>query len=206
MIFRVVANDDIPFEKRVEVETNEGPDDVSIDSKAFGEIVVKGGNDNVVVTAGSIVNGGDGDDTIVGSAFADLLGGDDGDDVITGGGGFDNLTGDIGNDILIDTSSNRNCLSGGQGNDLLIDGPGSDFLNGDEEFCGDAQVADLTGEEPGASGGGNDDIVTGGGNDFVVAGRATMKSACTRPVSLRPTIPSGRMASRSMATMARTRS
>lgn len=169
VIFRVVANDDKPFEKKVDITTGDGADDVSIDSTAFAEISVNGGPDTVIVTAGSSVNGGPGDDRITGSAFKDVLDGDAGDDVINGGDGEDILIGDLGNDVLIDTSEDGNCLQGGPDNDLIVGGPGADFLNGDTGVCSAAGFALLepteVGDDPG-----EDTIVTGGGADHVVAG------------------------------------
>ena len=66
--------------------------------------------------------GDDGDDTIVGSAFADDLTGDIGDDVLRGNAGDDELSGGEGNDRLL----------GGAGDDALFASAGSDTLDGGE--------------------------------------------------------------------------
>jgi len=60
--------------------------------------------------------GGEGDDTLTGSASADELDGGPGNDTLTGGDGDDTLIGGPGNDTLI----------GGRGADLMIGGEGDD--------------------------------------------------------------------------------
>ena len=47
------------------------------------------------------IDGGPGNDTLLGSNGADLLLGGEGDDVLTGGPGTDNLDGGPGNNIVI---------------------------------------------------------------------------------------------------------
>ena len=143
---------------------------MSIDSTEFGAVRVNAGDDKVSVTAGSTVTGGPGIDHITGSDHTDFPEQSPEDDTLLGGGAFDSLLGEDGNDRLLDTSPDGNCLSGNDGNDQIIDGPGADFLNGDEAFCG----AD-TAPDPKEDGGfpGNDGvIITGGGSDVVVAGNS----------------------------------
>ena len=68
--------------------------------------------------------GGDGDDTLTGSAAADELDGGPGNDSLFGRGGNDTLVGGTGNDVL----------NGGTGADLMIGGAGDDqfvWLPGD---------------------------------------------------------------------------
>ena len=60
--------------------------------------------------------GGEGDDTLTGSASADVLEGGAGNDTLLGRGGDDTLMGGDGNDIL----------NGGQGTDLMVGGAGDD--------------------------------------------------------------------------------
>lgn len=62
------------------------------------------------------INGGSGDDVLLGNSGADLLLGGGGNDVLTAGAGNDVLEGGSGNDVL----------TGGQGNDSLIGGAGTD--------------------------------------------------------------------------------
>jgi len=73
--------------------------------------------------------GGRGDDTIVAGSGNDAVFGYDGDDLLDGGSGLDFLSGGSGNDILLG-GSGCDWLSGGRGRDLLIGGWGSDTLLG----------------------------------------------------------------------------
>lgn len=77
--------------------------------------------DDVLVandTLASVLNGGQGNDTLWGQAGDDTLRGDAGDDTLRGGAGNDVLVGGAGNDKLV----------GGQGADRFVFGPGHDEL------------------------------------------------------------------------------
>lgn len=102
------------------------------------------GNDTIDCTnasPGKLIQGGEGNDTITGTAFIDIIygsGGNDtltgggGDDVLFGGAGDDTVTGSEGDDILIGEAG-ADTLSGGVGNDTLdgLPADGSmDTLNG----------------------------------------------------------------------------
>ena len=82
----------------------------------------RNGNDTVDGSALSIpirVNGGAGDDSLVGGSNSDVLNGDAGNDVITGGAGlWDVLAGGDGNDLLTDSDGVLGAV-GGNGNDVL---------------------------------------------------------------------------------------
>ncbi len=88
-----------------------------------------GGDDSITATEGVgaltqlSVDGGAGNDTIVGSDGPDLLAGGEGNDTISGGGGDDRIVGDRGADTM----------NGGAGDDTLVwnNGDGSDVVNGD---------------------------------------------------------------------------
>lgn len=75
-----------------------------------------------------IFHGNAGDDTIVADGAASLahitLNGGAGDDFVVGGNGSDSLFGELGNDTL-QGGSGRNGLDGGDGDDLIINGDGS---------------------------------------------------------------------------------
>ena len=94
------------------------------------------------------VIGGDGADTIIGSAQNDLLNGRGGRDQIFGGDGNDRLLGGGSNDLLVggngkDTllgNSGVDTLSGGEGNDRLVGGNNRTVLR-EENFSGDITVA-----------------------------------------------------------------
>jgi len=101
-----------------------------------------GRRDNLATDVENVI-GSPGDDTITGSADANLLHGYGGNDHLVGGGGNDELAGDngsdtldggTGNDTLIGDfffgDSGSDTLNGEGGNDLLDGGPGADLLNG----------------------------------------------------------------------------
>ena len=89
------------------------------------------GNDHVDASAATLsgklsLNGGEGDDTLIGSANSDELSGVWGNDTLSGGDGNDTL-------------------SGGAGNDRLIGGPGADtfvFDDGGQDVVEDFQAGD----------------------------------------------------------------
>jgi len=73
------------------------------------------------------VDGGDGNDVIVGSNNNDLLWGGRGNDTISGENGNDQVAGGPGNDKLFGNDGNDN-IEGGSGNDLIVGGKGVDKL------------------------------------------------------------------------------
>ena len=77
------------------------------------------------------IQGGFGNDTLVGSAGANLIAGGGGADAITGNAGNDTLLGDGGNDTLLGGDGNDS-LRGGQGNDSMNAGNGNDTLDGSD--------------------------------------------------------------------------
>ncbi|NEP87386.1 MAG: calcium-binding protein [Okeania sp. SIO2C2] len=88
------------------------------------------------------LNGGNGDDTIVGLNGADTLVGGVGDDEIIGSRGSDSLYGQDGNDVLQGRQDNDH-LFGGDGNDVLNGGQGRDRINGgagDDTLTGGASI------------------------------------------------------------------
>ncbi len=76
--------------------------------------------------------GGQGDDTLTGSANADELDGGPGNDTLFGRDGNDHLIGGEGNDILVGGRGN-DVISGGEGDDQIVwnPGDGSDVVEGD---------------------------------------------------------------------------
>ncbi len=112
-----------------------------------------------------IANGGDGNDTILGSVNPDTLTGGAGNDLIDGGNRNDVIDGGVGNDTI----------TGGAGNDVIVGGPenvtGDDTDNdvidggtGDDFIDGAAGDDDLMGGE------GHDTILGGNGNDTLDGG------------------------------------
>jgi VCBS repeat-containing protein len=73
--------------------------------------------------------GGNGNDTLTGTAGADLLLGQNGNDTLVGLGGNDLLCGGSGNDTL-SGGEGDDTMVGGMGNDTLTGGPGGDRFSG----------------------------------------------------------------------------
>ena len=107
------------------------------------------------------VQGGTGDDTIIGAttSTSDYLRGGDGDDSIQGGVGFDDINGNKGNDTIQgDLTVGNDWLVGGQNNDSITAHAGANLLYGN---LGNDTL----------QGGGGADILRGGqGDDIVFAG------------------------------------
>jgi hypothetical protein len=98
----------------------------------------KGGTSsaNVSVAVGGTQIGGNGNDTLTGTAGNDLLNGGNGDDSLIGNAGNDTLIGGNGTDFLVGSAGNdllkgdngSDTLRGGLGNDTLIGGLGADVF------------------------------------------------------------------------------
>ena len=84
---------------------------------------------------GAVLDGGDGDDTILGSELNDTAVGGAGADVINGYGGADDIDGESGDDEIVGGSGD-DTLKGGSGRDLLTPGTGKDQVNGGTGFDG----------------------------------------------------------------------
>ncbi len=120
------------------------------------------------------IDGGAGDDTIIGSNGKDLLFGGDGNDDIQGGLGEDELQGGAGDDVLYGGAGtdalfgggDNDRLFGGAGFDMVYGGLGDDYLEAGDDLLGDILYGD------GDSGGpaGNDSIIGGDGIDFIYGG------------------------------------
>ncbi len=104
----------------------------------------------------AVVDGGDGNDQIIGGGGAEFLFGGAGSDFIIGGGDRDEIMGGAGDDILYgdDFGYNRTNASdsmwGEAGDDILHGGKGVDFLaggEGDDLIYGGIDDDELTGEE-----------------------------------------------------------
>ncbi|WP_220720349.1 retention module-containing protein [Agarivorans litoreus] len=86
---------------------------------------------------GSSIDGGEGDEVLVGNEAANAIDGDAGDDALVGYAGDDQLDGGVGEDLLI----------GGQGNDILTGGDDSDmfaWLDGDDQGSSNDTITDFT--------------------------------------------------------------
>jgi Ca2+-binding RTX toxin-like protein len=103
-----------------------GDDTVENSGLMTGRTLLGDGNDTYIGTAGEhdgTVEGGLGDDQLLGGDHADWFFGDDGNDSLTGGGGDDYLEGDAGDDVL-NGGAGADVLSGGAGNDIFQFGAG----------------------------------------------------------------------------------
>jgi Ca2+-binding RTX toxin-like protein len=137
---------------------------------------VGGNRFNASAFAGQVsLFGGTGDDTLTGSAGADLLDGGDGDDALSGLAGGDSLSGGNGNDTLVgkggvggDAAANR--LDGGAGNDSLFGSTGDDTLLGG---LGNDSLSGQGGQDSLAGGDGNDTMAGGLEFDTLDGGAGT---------------------------------
>ncbi len=106
-------------------------------------------------TGGLVVGGDNTNDTITGTALADVLGGLGGTDTLDGLAGNDSLNGGSGNDTL----------NGGDDNDILIGGLGNDTLNGGAgndtaDYAGAGAGVSVNLTTGASSGGGGADTLT----------------------------------------------
>ena len=163
-----------------------GGDDYVVDNGDNNTINLGDGNDTVDGTNGngSTIDGGSGDDNIIGTPGVDTITGDDGDDslvggssndIIDGGAGIDILQGSAGDDTLsgeagtdtLDGGDGSDTLNGGDGDDTLIGGIGNDTLNGGlgadqlQGSAGDDKIFGESGTDS-LSGGDGDDVLAGG--------------------------------------------
>ena len=127
------------------------------------------GDDRIEVatemTRNVILDGGAGDDTLIGGGGQNVLLGDTGDDSLVGNANDDELHGGDGNDTLRGLAGSDR-LYGDKGNDDLDGGAGSDFQFGgddiDKIFAGSGQLGDVI-----YGGEGNDELLGGDGIDII---------------------------------------
>ena len=119
------------------------------------------GNDTITGTAfADVINSGGGNDTVTGLAGDDVINAGDGNNTVTGGLGDDTITAGTGSDTLTGSEGNDS-LNGSTGIDTISGGPGADQLVGPNN---DSSVDTV-------SGGGGNDVCTGPGLDFdIVSG------------------------------------
>jgi SdrD B-like domain/RTX calcium-binding nonapeptide repeat (4 copies) len=123
-----------------------GDDRITIDPAIVLTTRIEGGNgDDTIIGGGGMdsILGGRGNDSIYGGAADDTIDGGAGDDMIYGGAGKDSILGHTGNDLI----------DGDAGDDYIFDVAGNDSINGSN---GNDFIDDRTGM----------DLITGGkGND-----------------------------------------
>jgi Ca2+-binding RTX toxin-like protein len=134
---------DFSFQRReiseIAVNAGNGDDSVRIDESngVFGDTIpttIDGGNGNDRLVGGAgdeTVLGGNGNDSLVGGAGAGTLDGGNGNDTLAGGNGAEKLLGGNGNDSIDGNKGNDVALMG-NGNDTFIwdPGDGSDAVEG----------------------------------------------------------------------------
>ncbi|MFO1201061.1 MAG: hypothetical protein U1E58_00280 [Tabrizicola sp.] len=125
------------------------------------------GNDTLLGDGqGNLLLGGAGQDWLEGRTGADTLLGGDGHDTLLGGEEADRLEGGSGNDRL-DGGTGDDALIGGEGNDLLMGGEGADRLEGN---AGEDRLEGSTGSDQLAGGEGNDQLLGGSEDDILDGG------------------------------------
>ncbi len=144
-----------------------GAGDNVLDVSAFNSdrpVTLQGGagNDVLIGSAGADnLTGGDGDDTLNGNDGDDILRGSAGNDVLDGGNGNDGLSGGADGDDITAGSGNDTAyggsgidiIRGGTGDDTLFGGLGADIVNGED---GTDQLAGGSGDNSADV----DDVVT----------------------------------------------
>jgi len=165
----------------VSLETGHEKLDVTVNGETtaftFAEVkglVVNGsdGKDSIkvfgdgLITFGCTLNGGNGNDTLMGGAGDDVLSGGNGKDKMDGGGGNDSMSGGRGNDLL-DGAAGDDHMAGGAGNDGLDGGAGDDSMSGGR---GNDHLIGGDGSDDISGGRGDDDVDGGNGADSVYGG------------------------------------
>jgi|GEM_PF-2416000 Ca2+-binding RTX toxin-like protein len=132
------------------------------------------------------INGGDGDDLIIGSNNSDVyLFGGNGNDIVFGQAGNDQILGQAGNDLIYGGDGNDNRVQGDAGDDTIYGGAGNDVLYaGANNLTGDTATNEnylygeagndalrgAAGMDTADGGVGNDTIYTYGGVDSLIGG------------------------------------
>lgn len=165
---------------------NAGNDRLFGDKKTTVEKALAGGGGRGNKSRGDWLDGGQGDDLLVGTPSRDVLLGGNGRDTLVGGAGDDNLSGDETTGELAEdwdftrvdvplgdgTVSHRNVNSNASysaadegGNDRLYGQGGRDFINGGwgDDLLDGGTESDLLGGD-----GGNDTLIGGEGDDILL--------------------------------------
>ena len=141
-----------------------------------GSIIVEGGDGNDTVTGsadfGESLQGNDGNDVIDGLDGNDIIDGGDGNDSLLGNDGDDTLIGDDGDDTIdgglgndsIDGNDGADVITGGAGMDTVEAGNGNDNIDGGDD---NDTINGMSGNDTILGGLGDDSVFAGSGNDSV---------------------------------------
>ena len=97
-----------------------------------GSLLDGGGGDDTLIgvfASASTLLGGEGNDQLIGGGAGDSISGGTGDDYIFGYGGADTVDGGAGNDVILGSGANSS-LSGGLGDDVVVGSEGADTIDG----------------------------------------------------------------------------
>lgn len=144
-----------------------------------GSIIVEAGDGDDTITGsadfGESLDGNDGNDVIDGSDGDDTIDGGDGNDTITGGVGVDSLIGDDGDDVIsgndgndfISAGDGADSVVGGAGNETIDGGQGNDTIEGGD---GNDSINGMSGNDSILGEAGLDSVIGGTGGDFISGG------------------------------------
>ena len=166
-----------PTFNSVIVNAGSGDDTVNVSDLSLVNgllLSIQGGvGDDLLSAVGSpignarlIMDGGDGNDTVLGGLGDETLLGSAGKDVLNGGGGNDTLSGGLGNDT-VDGGAGNDFVDGDAGQDTVRGGDGDDIANGG---VGDDTVDGGSGNDTLSGNDGDDSLLGLSGNDSLLGG------------------------------------
>ena len=146
-------------------------------------LTTSAGNDSITGSAvANILISNDGDDTIDGGDGNDTIDAGNGNDSVLGGNGTDSITAGAGNDY-VDGGAANDTIVGGTGLDTLYGGDGNDLIYGGNDTTGtDTGLNNIYGGDGNDTiyGGNNGNVIygdnsdgTGTGNDSIIGGSAS---------------------------------
>lgn len=151
------------------VAISEQVNGVTIEDIVFADL------STIDLTGGLSLTGSAADDTIVGTAFGDLIDLSDGSDVVYGNGGNDTILGGIGNDVIYGDTNTLSATTGGAdwinaqgGHDRVYAGAGNDTVKGGS---GNDEIYGLNGNDILDGQNGYDTLVGGLGRDRMTGGK-----------------------------------
>lgn len=112
----------------------------------------------------NIVEGGSGDDMLIGTSRKDMFEAGEGDDTVVAGEGDDMVDAGAGSDRVL-AGDGKDVVDGGAGNDVLMGGSGNDVLSGG---AGNDTLNGGAGDDTLSGGTGNDTLTGGSGADTFV--------------------------------------